>query len=221
MSRKKLNVIGLFSGNRCWERPFIEAGHRVFTTDLDPSFHVTVAADVRKITPKIIRHFIGRDIDVLTMSPPCTTFSIASCGHHWHPPEANGDRKPKTKEAADALKILDHCLELVAQIKPRFWIMENPRGLMRKMPQVQGLKRVTVWYCQYGDTRAKPTDLWGVWPEGFTPRPQCKNGNPHCHHQSAPRGAKTGTQGLPKNMRSLIPDELCDDWFKAVEEAKE
>ena len=29
------------------------------------------------------------------------------------------------------------------------WYIENPRGKLK----------TTVWYCKYGDTRAKPTDL--------------------------------------------------------------
>jgi hypothetical protein len=37
----------------------------------------------------------------------------------------------------------------------------------------------------------------------------CKNGDP-CH-VSAPRGAKTGTQGLKGSKeRSVIPAELCE-----------
>jgi hypothetical protein len=39
----------------------------------------------------------------------------------------------------------------------------------------------------------------------------CHNGNKNCHHQPAPRGAKTGTQGLKGSVeRSKIPQELCE-----------
>jgi hypothetical protein len=71
--------------------------------------------------------------------------------------------------------------------------MENPRGMLRKLEVVKDLPRYTVTYCQYGDTRMKPTDLWGVVPK-WSPRPTCKNGDT-CH-VSAPRGSRTGTQGL-------------------------
>ena len=34
----------------------------------------------------------------------------------------------------------------------------------------------------------------------------------HCHHESARRGAKTGTQGLKGNYeRSKVPKELCEE----------
>jgi hypothetical protein len=43
----------------------------------------------------------------------------------------------------------------------------------------------------------------------------CKNGNPDCHHERAPRGSRTGTQGL-KNAyeRGILPTELCQDIVK-------
>ena len=61
--------------------------------------------------------------------------------------------------------------------------------------------------CQYGDERMKLTDIWTNHPN---PKflPMCKNGDP-CH-VSAPRGAKTGTQGLKGSIeRSKIPQKLC------------
>lgn len=62
--------------------------------------------------------------------------------------------------------------------------------------------------CKYGDTRMKPTDIWTNHPD---PKflPMCKNGDP-CH-EPAPRGSKTGTQGLKGSKeRSIIPQKLCE-----------
>ena len=75
------------------------------------------------------------------------------------------------------------------------------------MMWMQGLPRYTVTYCQYGDERMKPTDIWTNHPAPCF-KPRCKNGDP-CH-VSAPRGARTGTQGLKGSKeRSVIPEELC------------
>ena len=53
----------------------------------------------------------------------------------------------------------------------------------------------------------KPTDIWTNNPMWF-PRSACKNGMP-CH-VAAPRGSRTGTQGLKGNHeRSKIPHQLC------------
>ena len=67
--------------------------------------------------------------------------------------------------------------------------------------------RYTITYCQYGDTRMKPTDIW---TNHTNPnfKPMCRNGD-HCH-QSAPRGSRTGTQGLKDHVEiSRIPDAFC------------
>jgi hypothetical protein len=83
---------------------------------------------------------------------------------------------------------------------------------------MEQLPRTTIWYCTYGDKRAKPTDIWtnNLKSEdnlnGWQPRPQCHNGNKNCHHEPAPRGSRTGTQGLKGNYeRSKIPQELCQE----------
>lgn len=95
------------------------------------------------------------------------------------------------------------------------------------MDFMSGLRRFTVTYCQYGDTRMKPTDIWTNHPAPEF-RPPCHNGDP-CHIP-APRGAKTGTQGLSGSKeRSRIPPALCEhivhicetgdqDWGKDVKE---
>ena len=49
----------------------------------------------------------------------------------------------------------------------------------------------------------------------WNPRPVCKNGNPDCDHEKAPRGSRTGTQGLKDSyLRSIVPSELCREILK-------
>ena len=84
---------------------------------------------------------------------------------------------------------------------------------------MKDLPRYTVTYCQYGDIRMKPTDIWTNHPN---PRfkPPCKNGDP-CH-VPAPRGAKTGTQGIKGSReRAAIPSELCLHIVDICEEVEE
>ncbi|WP_270242251.1 hypothetical protein [Collinsella tanakaei] len=79
---------------------------------------------------------------------------------------------------------------------------------MRKMPWMQDLPRYTVTYCQYGDKRQKPTDIWTNHPDPQF-KPPCKPGAP-CH-EPAPRGSRTGTQGIKASLdRSRIPSQLCE-----------
>jgi hypothetical protein len=103
------------------------------------------------------------------------------------------------------IEIIDH----YKKINPNLiWYMENPRGVLRKLPVVKDLPiRHTVTYCQYGDERMKPTDIWTN-NKNWKPKPMCKNGAT-CHI-SAPRGSKTGTQGRKGAYeRSKIPEQLC------------
>ena len=93
------------------------------------------------------------------------------------------------------------------------WFVENPVGMLRKMPFILGLlkdtggSRHTVTYCQYGERRQKPTDIFTNHPYPQF-RPPCKRGAP-CH-DAAPRGSRTGTQGLKgKAVRAKLPAELC------------
>ena len=69
------------------------------------------------------------------------------------------------------------------------------------------MTRYTVTYCQYGESRQKPTDLWTNHPcPQF--KPPCHRGDP-CHER-APRGSKCGTQKIVGSRdRARIPDELC------------
>jgi hypothetical protein len=106
-------------------------------------------------------------------------------------------------------------LRLIRELAPKYYFIENPRGGMRKMNFVKGLPRYTVTYCQYGDSRMKPTDIFTNHPNPQF-KPMCKNGAP-CH-VAAPRGAKTGTQGLKGSVeRSRIPAELCEHIVKICE----
>ena len=87
---------------------------------------------------------------------------------------------------------------------------------MRKMEFMEGLPRYTITYCQYGDTRMKPTDIWTNHPNPQF-KPPCKNGD-KCH-TPAPRGAKMGTQGLTGSVeRAKIPIEFCNHIVDICEE---
>ncbi len=82
------------------------------------------------------------------------------------------------------------------------------------MAFMEGLKRHTVTYCQYGDDRMKPTDIWTN-SKSWIPKQMCKNGD--ACHVPAPRGSKTGTQGLKGSIdRSVVPEKLIEEIFKSI-----
>jgi hypothetical protein len=206
-------VFDFFSGTGSSTQAFKDAGHTVITFELDDFFEATEHVDVFNLNAKDLINKYGQP-DFIWASPPCTAFSVASMGHHW----GGGLRayEPKTESAKVSQKLVAHTRKLIADLNPtQGWLIENPRGMLRKLPVVEGLPRTTVSYCTYGDSRMKPTDLWGIVPN-WTPRSMCKNGMP-CH-EAAPRGAKTGTQGLKgARERSRVPYALGKEILDSIE----
>ena len=210
-----MKVLELFAGTRSIGKAFEEKGHEVFSVEWDRSFeNIDLYKDIYELSAKEILDKFGKP-DVIWASPDCSSYSIAAISHH-RKMEENGNLSPVSEYAKFCDRVNQHTLNLIMTLSPKYWFIENPRGGMRKMDFMHGLPRYTVTYCQYGDTRMKPTDIWTNHPDPKF-KPMCKNGDP-CH-EKAPRGSRTGTQGLKGSKeRSVIPVELCRHIVKICEE---
>ena len=211
-----MKVLELFAGTRSIGKAFEEKGHEVFSVEWDRSFeNIDLYKDIYELSAKEILEKFGKP-DVIWASPDCSSYSIAAISHH-RKREENGNLAPVSEYAKFCDRVNQHTLNLIMTLSPKYWFIENPRGGMRKMDFMHGLPRYTVTYCQYGDIRMKPTDIWTNHPDPKF-KPMCKNGDP-CH-EKAPRGSRTGTQGLKcSKERSVIPVELCRHIVKICEEA--
>ena len=161
----------------------------------------------------------GQHVSLMWASPDCTSYSIAAISHHRNK-DADGNLSPKSDYAKFCDKVNINVMKLIddfLKINPNLlYFIENPRGGLRKMNFMKDKPRYTITYCQYGDDRMKPTDIWTNHPKPNF-KPPCKNGD-SCH-TPAPRGSRTGTQGRKNSIeRSLIPYELCDYVVKICEE---
>lgn len=203
-----MKVLELFAGERSIGKAFEAHDHEVFSIDWDERFaDIDLHADIGQLTSAEILEKFGRP-DVIWASFDCTTFSLAGIRYHRRKNPETGEIEAVSDYAKECDKTDQHVLELIDELQPALYFIENPVATLRKMPWMQGLPRYTVTYCQYGDTRKKPTDIWTNHPApGF--KPPCKNGDP-CH-EAAPRGARTGTQGMKSaRERSVIPAQLCE-----------
>ena len=202
-----MKVLELFAGTRSISNAFKEAGCEVFTIDWDKQFEdIDLHIDINLVTSDLILKEFGRP-DIIWASPDCTTYSIAGISHHRRKNPITGNLDPISEYAKFCDKTNRHVLDLIKELKPKYYFIENPRGGMRKMDFMHDLPRYTITYCKYGDTRMKPTDIWTNHPNpDFLP--MCKNGDT-CHER-APRGSRTGTQGINGSKeRSRIPKELA------------
>ena len=210
MSKPKL--LELFAGSRSIGNAAESLGYDVFSSDVNDFDKIDYVVDILNFDIKKVSF----KPDVIWASPPCTYFSVASIGKHW-----NKDHTPKSKNALLGVEFVKKTIDIIKELKPKFWYIENPRGKLRKLQVVKGLPRTTITYCSYGDNRMKPTDIWSnnifdmFNEKGWKPKPMCYNGNIKCHHEAAPRGSITGTQGLKGNYnRSKVPEQLCLDILK-------
>lgn len=203
-----MKVLELFCGTKSVSNAFKARGHEVFTVDWDKSFEPTLCADIETLTAEDIIRLCGGVPDVVWLSPDCTSYSIAAISHHREK-KIDGNLAAKSEYAKKCDSVNMHIIDIVVnKIKPKYWFIENPRGGFRKMNFVKSFPRYTVTYCQYGDTRMKPTDIFTNHPDPQF-KPPCKNGD-KCH-KSAPRGSATGTQGIKgAKDRARIPKLLCE-----------
>jgi len=203
-----MNTIELFCGTKSFSKVMEKHGHKTFTIDNNSIFCPDLCVDILDIDIDKL----PQDIDILWASCPCQTFSVAGRKTNYI------NFVPQNKKAEIGIKLVEKTLEIIDKIKPKYFFIENPMGYLRKFPFMQKLRRVDVWYCQYGDTRAKPTDIWTNLDSWVGKK--CKNGA--TDHERAPRGSKTGTQGLKSaKERGVIPPLLFEEILESMKEFEE
>jgi len=202
-----------FSGSGRMADAFSKIGFETFTVDNAYRPEVVnshFSLDVLKISKKeILLITNNRAPSVMWFGTPCTGFSVASLGTHW----GGGFRAyvPITETALLGISLAKKCLEIISWFPGCVWGIENPRGVLRKMPFMPNHFLQTVTFCSYEDKRMKPTDVWtnSLW----VGRLKCKNNNVLCSHERAPRGSKTGTQGLKGSYdRAVYPLSFCKEF---------
>jgi site-specific DNA-cytosine methylase len=203
-----VKVIELFSGTGRLSEAFRAQGHETLTIDINPDNKPVLVLDIGSMSildlPPEWRH-----PDVVWASPPCNRFSVIRLSSNWR----NGH--PKNKETADAIVLVWNTVQLIKTLNPKYFFMENPRGMMRKLHFLRNFGyRRTITYCQYGEKRQKTTDIWTN-NLNWRPKRRCSAGM-RCHDR-APRGSsRSGTCALPDaKTRGALPLILCAEIAQA------
>ena len=204
----------MFSGYECISNAFREQGHECFTIDWDERFPSSMHCDISKLQledlPEEWRH-----PDVVFAGTDCTSYSVAAISKHRRKNPITGNLDPISNYAKFCDDVNQHVLNLIKELNPKLYFIENPRGGLCNMTWMKEYPKHLVTYCQYGYPYMKPTHIFTNHPD-----PQfkhCKNGDP-CHER-APRGTKQGLQKIKKvSDRSTIPPLLCDHIVDISEE---
>lgn len=192
-----MRILEIYCGTKSFSNVAEAKGHKVFTVDFNQKFSPDLCCDMLYFNKRMLPKE-WRKPDMIWFSPPCQTFSLAGNSMFMGFPTGS--------KTYIGLALAYKCVELIQDLKPKYWVIENPRAGLRSQWFMKPLERTTVSYCQYGETRMKPTDIWNNF--GFVGK-CCKNGD-SCH-ESAPRGSRTGTQGEKSSeFRGVIPPMLCE-----------
>lgn len=208
-----MKVLELFSGTESFSNVAKKRGHKTFTVDNEPKFNPDLIKDILKLKVDDIPF----DPDIIWASPPCKCFSVASIHWNWIKNE-DGTYTPKTDKTIKNMKFVKKTLKLIKKLKPKYYFIENPRAMLRKMSFMEKLPRKTVTYCKYGLPYQKPTDIWTNC-ETWKPKQMCSPKD-SCHIRS-PRGSRYGIQGISSSFdRVIVPRKLCLEIIKACEDSK-
>jgi hypothetical protein len=197
-------LLDLFCGTKSLKKPTNSLCWDYIGLDIEPKFKPDILIDFLDWDYKTLQP------DVLWASPDCSVYSMASGSKSF-----NKHKQPVSDKAKLHLKILDK-LKIVIN----YYLMQNPKLIYfvenptaRMVWFMTDYIRYDISYCQYGFDRMKPTTIWSN-VIGFTPL-KCKKKD-NCNHIKAPRGSRTGTQGVNKTERYKIPPKLIEELFLCI-----
>lgn len=138
-------------------------GFSTFTVDKNPNVGPDLIGDVRFL-----------EADELPVKPLVVWAAPPDAGFqksHW------SGSDPKDEFAKEAERIFGRAITLIAQMRPTWWFVENPKGLLRNLPMTAGFNRgypsrirQTIRHDEFGGEGEAETDIWtnAYW---WLPRP--------------------------------------------------
>lgn len=176
-------ILDLCGGTGLWSKPYREAGYDVRVVTLPEN-------DVLTFTPP------SEAYGVLA-APPCTMFSLAR----------TTAKTPRDFE--EGMSTVSACLKIIWATKPKWWALENPRGLLRRF---LGKPAFVFEHWNFGDQGIKPTDIWGY----FNPPAKHTDIRPLGLSKRFPNG-RLNAVGWSKSgdKRAITPKGFAKAFFEA------
>lgn len=159
MDKAQRTFIELFCGSGNITRAFADSGFETWKTDnrkrkgvCEPDLKI----DFNNLSSSLIPF---KKVNVLWAGVPCTAFSFAGGAFYYK----NGQYKENAKPF---IELLEKCLELIEEINPDFYFIENPRGRMQYnksltdfLQRTGGVKKL-ITLSSYGHSTTKPTHIF-------------------------------------------------------------
>jgi hypothetical protein len=183
-------ILDLCGGTGAWSKPYKEAGYEVVNVTL-PKYNVKSFVPIYPVYG-------------ILAAPPCTMFSLART-------TAKTPRNLK-----QGMEIVAACMRIIWLVHPKFWVMENPKGLLR---QFMGKPAFEFDASEFGCDYNKHTDLWGYFREP-------KKTHPYHRYPSTTKNVRKLPE-IPKDYRrdwgmtsvqvrrSITPEQFANAFYKA------
>ena len=158
-------TVELFCGEKAFSQIAQSLNYGTFTLDKNPAFAPDIAADILSVSAS---QFPSSPL-IVWASPPDHAFSDRD---NWEK-----DGTPKTPDGEKALEIFGTTINLIRELKPKWWFIENPKSILRTMPMMAGFNRGypsrnrhTINHRQFGGATDGLSDVWtnAYW---WTPHP--------------------------------------------------
>lgn len=198
-------ILSLFDASGAWSKPYKKAGYNVIRQDSQLGqdfFDDTIpAANMDRVD--------GNQVHGILAAVPCTDF--ANSGARWWEGK-RGEPAPYTGKEITFDDRLDYyvtmvlgVLMLVEWLKPKWWVIENPRGRIRKLVPELGEAKLVFQPHWYGDPYTKETFLYGDFNPNLPCNPVLPLFGSMAHKASS----------ADKYKRSKTPDGFAKAFFLA------
>jgi len=182
-------ILDLCGGTGAWSIPYKEAGYKVINVTLPDN-------DVRTYQPP-------KNVYGILAAPPCTMFSLART-------TAKTPRNLK-----QGMEIVAACMRIIWLAHPKFWAMENPKGLLRQFMGKPAFEfDASEFECDYN----KHTDLWGYFKEPKKTYLYCRYPSTDKNTRKLPDIPKDYERDLKMTSvqirRSITPTGFANAFFK-------
>ena len=106
---------------------------------------ILVGSDIGVENFSYLTRFIPEKIHGIIANPVCTEFSTARDG--------------KPRDVEQGMFLVNHCLRIISECNPTFWVIENPAKGVLKNYLGEPTYQYEPWW--YGSPWTKKTALWG------------------------------------------------------------